>query len=109
MAKAKKIVKKVETNKAGKKSAVKKPLAKSETEEKNVWGEKDKQTIAKKVSKVERPKRRVSDEDGDDLPPEDVDEAEAATLDAESLAAEVERTESKANDAAGEEARMSLL
>ena len=104
MAKAKKIVKKVETNKAGKKSAVKKPLAKSETEEKNVWGEKDKQTIAKKVSKVERPKRRVSDEDGDDLPPEDVDEVEAATLDAESLAAEVERTESKANDAAGEEA-----
>ena len=104
MAKAKKIVKKVETNKAGKKSAVKKPLAKSETAEKKVWGEKDKQTIAKKVSKVERPKRRVSDEDGDDLPPEDVDEVEAATLDAESLAAEVERTESKANDAAGEEA-----
>ena len=104
MAKAKKIVKKVETKKAGKKSAVKKPLAKSETAEKKVWGEKDKQTIAKKVSKVERPKRRVSDEDGDDLPPEDVDEVEAATLDAESLAAEVERTESKANDAAGEEA-----
>ena len=73
MAKVKKIVKKVATKKAGKKSAVKKPLAESETE-----AEESKKTIAKKVSKVGKPKRRrKSEAEGDDLPPEDVDEAEA--------------------------------
>ena len=50
-------------------------------------------------------RRRVTDDEGDDLPPEDVEaEEEASTLDTESLAAEVERTESKAGETATESA-----
>ena len=94
MAKLKKVVK-------GKKQVSKKPAAKKPTAKK---------TVAKKASKVEKPVRHrrrkaSSDEggDGDDLPPEDLEAEEAATLDTESLAAEVERSEAKANEAAAED------
>ena len=104
MAKVKKIVQKAATKGTGKKPVAKnvanKPMGKKAAEEKG----KSAKTIARKVSKVAKQTRRPKDEEeGDDLPPEDMEEAEAATLDTESLVAEVERTESKANDAAGEE------
>ena len=65
--------------------------------------------IGKKASKAGRRRVEMVDVDGDDddLPPEDVDE-QAAALDTESLAAEVERTESKAGEGAGEEAQAPL-
>ena len=91
------VAKKSAGKKSGKEKAVKKPAAKKQSAEK---------VVAKKVSKVAktgRGRRRKSSEEDDDLPPEDVDEADAATLDTESLAAEVERTESKAGESANEE------
>ena len=66
---------------------------------------KGKKVVAKKESKVEksvRHRRRKTEDEGDDLPPEDVDEAAVAALDTESLAAEVERTEAKSGEAEGE-------
>ena len=48
--------------------------------------------------------RDIEDEVGDDLPPDDEVDVEAEVLDADSLAAEVERTEEKGNENAAEEA-----
>ena len=93
--------------KAGKKSAAKKQPAKKSVAKKSTA----KKVVAKKVTKVAGGSRRRGrpssslDELDDDLPPEDVDAmAEAAALDADSLVAEVERSEAKELDAAeGEE------
>ena len=56
------------------------------------------EVVAKKTSRC----RASEEENEDDLPPDDVD-VEDVTQDTESLAAEVEKAESKANEAAGEE------
>ena len=48
--------------------------------------------------------RDIEDEVGDDLPPDDEVDVEAEVLDADSLAAEVERTEEKGNENAAEDA-----
>ena len=95
--------------KVAKKGDVKKLTLKKAAEKKA-----EKKVVAKKVSKVEKPVRRRrgkagGEEDGDDLPPADVDEAAAAALDTESLAAEVERTESKSGEAANEDASQAPL
>ena len=59
---------------------------------------------AKKATKQSEPSIVGGEFDDDDLPPEDAEdvEAEAAALDAETLAAEVERQEHKASDEEGE-------
>ena len=65
---------------------------------------KAKKSASEQVVKKETRKRgRKFAGDGDDLPPEDIDEAEAEALDTESLVAEVERTESKGGEAAAED------
>ena len=105
MAKLKKVAKKKAVQKTVKKSVVKKSAGKKSDKKKAVKKPVTKKVVAKKVSKVAetgRGRRRKAAE-GDDLPPEDVDEAAAATLDTESLAAEVERTESKGGESANEE------
>ena len=107
MAKLKKVAKKKAVQKTVKKSVVKKSAGKKSDKKKAVKKPVTKKVVAKKVSKVAetgRGRRRKAAE-GDDLPPEDVDEAAAATLDTESLAAEVERTESKGGESANEEAQ----
>ena len=123
MAKMKKVAKKKSISKASKKSVTKKRVAKKSASRKSApkktAGKKvavkkaAKKVVAKKVSKVEKPVRRrrgkAQSEEGDDLPPEDVDEAAAATLDTESLAAEVERTESKSGETANEDAQQAPL
>ena len=107
MAKLKKVAKKNSVRKPIKKAVAKKPAAKKPAAKKAVA----KKVVAKKVSKVEEPvrHRRRKFEEGDDLPPENVDEAAAATLDTESLAAEVERTESKSAESANEDAPQAPL
>ena len=110
-------MKKVDKKKAVQKKTIKKSVAKKvekktkvvkKAEKKSVQ-KASKKVVAKKVSKVEKPvRRRRKAEEGDDLPPEDVDEVAAATLDTESLAAEVERTESKAGESANDEAQAPL-
>ena len=86
-------LKKVTTAETKKKDSAKKTAKKSE-----------KKVVAKKESKVAKPRHQREsevDEEDDDLPPEDVEE-EAAAMDTESIAREVERTESKGNEAAEE-------
>ena len=115
MAKLKKVTKKsvskVEKESASRKPAPKKVAEKKTTEKQTAVKKAEKKVVAKKVSKVEKPvrRRRGKAEDGDDLPPEDVDEAAAATLDTESLAAEVERAESKSGESANEDAPQAPL
>ena len=113
MAKLKKVTKKKLVKKEGKGSAVKKTAVKKTAAKKSAAKKKaEKKVVAKKVSKVEKPvrrRRRKSSAEGDDLPPEDVDEAAVATLDTESLAAEVERTESKSGESSGEDAPQAPL
>ena len=117
MAKLKKVTKKESVSKASQKSVAKKPVAKKAAVEKSapkkVAGKKaEKKVVAKKESKVAktgRGRRRKPEEGDDDLPPEDVDEAAAAALDTESLAAEVERTESKSGESANEDAPQAPL
>ena len=103
MAKLKKVVKKKDVQeKTVKKSGAEK------VEKKSVSKASEK-VVAKKVSRVEKPvRRRRKAAEGDDLPPEDVDEVAAATLDTESLVAEVERTESKAAEATNDEVQAPL-
>ena len=110
MAKLKKVAKKKSIRKPVKKTVAKKKVAKKAAGKKKASTKGSaksvaKKVVSKKVSKVEKPvrRRRRKAEEGDDLPPEDVEEAAAATLDTESLAAEVERTESKSNEAANED------
>ena len=63
---------------------------------------------AVKAAKEGAPRRRRQDDDGDDLPPDDLEEADAVALDTESLAAEVELTEAKASEETGDEAAAPL-
>ena len=103
MAKLKKVVKK--------KDVQEKTVKKSDAEkvEKKSVSKASEKVVAKKVSRVEKPvRRRRKAAEGDDLPPEDVDEVAAATLDTESLVAEVERTESKAAEATNDEVQAPL-
>ena len=71
--------------------------------------EMDEEFGAKRATKTSRRRRVESEDDGDDLPPEDVD-VDDVTQDTESLAAEVEQAESKASEAAceGEDAEAPL-
>ena len=103
MAKLKKVVKKKDVQeKTVKKSGAKK------VEKKSVSKASEK-VVAKKVSRVEKPvRRRRKAAEGDDLPPEDVDDVAATALDTESLVAEVERTESKAAEATNDEVQAPL-
>ena len=109
MAKLKKAQKKIQKKKPAKKATKKVPVQNA-GKAKKPMKKSAKKVISKKDSKVEKPvrRRRRKSAEGDDLPPEDIDEAEAAALDTESLAAEVERTESKANESAGEEVQAPL-
>ena len=101
MAKAKKAVAKVSAKKSAATAVGKKP-AKKKSAGKASGASASGTVVAKRVSKVSRTSRLRQDElEGDDLPPDDVD-AEAEALDTEQLAAEVERTEAKAGDAAEE-------
>ena len=103
MAKLKKVVKKKDVQE----KTVKKSDAKK-VEKKSVSKASEK-VVAKKVSRVEKPvRRRRKAAEGDDLPPEDVDEVAATALDTESLVAEVERTESKAAEATNDEVQAPL-
>ncbi len=71
---------------------------------KKVTAKTTKKVNAKKTSKVEKTSQHsIKSIDDDDLPPEDVDEELSSSLDTESLAAEVERTEAKANDTNAED------
>ena len=109
MAKLKKAQKKIQKKKPAKKATKKVPVQNA-GKAKKPMKKSAKKVISKKDSKVEKPvrRRRRKSAEGDDLPPEDIDEAEAVALDTESLAAEVERTESKANESAGEEVQAPL-
>ena len=96
MAKAKKSVKRVSKT-AAKKSSTKKTVAKKRSR--------------KGVEDIYEVEDSVGIDDSDDLPPEDEEvgddqepETVAATLDTESLAAEVERTESKGREEGAEDA-----
>ena len=103
MAKLKKVVKK--------KDVQEKTIKKSGAEkvEKKSVSKASEKVVAKKVSRVEKPvRRRRNAAEGDDLPPEDVDEVAATALDTESLVAEVERTESKAAEATNDEVQAPL-
>ncbi len=64
---------------------------------------KRKATKAKKAKKLETKVESADGDSDDDLPPSEDAEAEAAALDTESLAAEVERAESKGRDDNAEE------
>ena len=103
MAKLKKVVKKKDVQE----KTIKKSDAKK-VEKKSVSKASEK-VVAKKVSRVEKPvRRRRKAAEGDDLPPEDVDDVAATALDTESLVAEVERTESKAAEATNDEVQAPL-
>ena len=101
MSKEKKVSKK-SAGKSSTKTEVKKSAKKTSKAEKTV-----NKKVADVAKVVKTRRRRQEVDDGDDLPPDNV-EAETAALDTESLAAEVERTESKAADASAEEAQAPL-
>ncbi|MGN0832373.1 MAG: RNA polymerase sigma factor RpoD [Kiritimatiellia bacterium] len=71
-------------------------------------GRKGRKTAAEAAKESAARRRRQQEDDGDDLPPEDLDEADAVALDTESLAAEVELTEAKASEETGEDATAPL-
>ena len=99
MAKVKKVLtKKPKANGKMSSQKAKKPVAK-------------KGVVARKVSKTRKSKRADSDQVGEmeeDLSTEEIDEASISALDTESLAAEVERTESKGNESANEDVQAAL-
>ena len=86
--------------------AKKKGAAKGGQSAKGVAGKAAKRPVKVAESKVAATKRNVRDQDFDDsdeLPPDDVVEGEAAALDAETLASEVERAEAKDHEESGDD------
>ena len=96
MAKQKKVNKTISEMESAGKGPTKRGAKKRTLDE-----EMDEEFGAKRATKTSRRRRVESEDDGDDLPPEDV-EVDDVTQDTESLAAEVEQAESKASEAAGE-------
>ncbi|MBQ3289038.1 MAG: RNA polymerase sigma factor RpoD [Kiritimatiellae bacterium] len=86
--------------------AKKKSTAKGDRSSKGAAGKVAKHPAKDAESKVAATKRNVRDQDLDDsdeLPPDDVVEGEAAALDAETLASEVERAEAKDHEEGGDD------
>ena len=104
MAKQKKVEKEAE-KKSGKtsvkKSATKRSAKRAEMPDEDVVFFDEEEPLPLKPRRGRRKKSEIDDED--DLPPEDF-EAEMSALDTETLAAEVERSETKAKEAEAEEA-----